>query len=179
LAPGNSIEKIESRRDPAFEVFFDDHDTRDPRSWPLWYRAFAIFTVSYSTTAGVFYSTAYTASIPGIVDYFGVTRLGATLGLTVYLVGMALGSVVCAPFSEMYGRKPVYVVTMAIFLLTVIPTGITDSFAGILAPRFFSGFTAAALVTNSPGSVNDVVIPKYRALAFSFWSIGPINGPVL
>jgi MFS family permease len=166
-------------RDPAFEVTFTDNDPRDPRSWPLWYRAFVIFTMSYSTTAVVLYSTAYTASIPGVIEYFEVSRMMATLGLSVYLFGMAIGSVVSAPFSEMYGRKPVYLITMVLFLITVIPTGVTTSFTGILAPRFFSGFAAAALVTNSPGSVSDIVTPDYRALAFSFWSIGPINGPVL
>lgn len=166
-------------QDPAFEIALDDGDAKDPRCWPLWYRVFVIFTMSYSTTAVVLYSTAYTASIAGIIEYFKVSRLMATLGLSVYLLGMAIGSVISAPFSEMYGRKPVYLITMVIFLITVIPTGVTTSFAGILAPRFFSGFAAAALVTNSPGSVNDIVIPKYRALAFSFWSIGPINGPVL
>jgi MFS family permease len=166
-------------RNPAFEVRFEDGDVRDPRFWSLGYRSFVIFTMSYSTTAVVLYSTAYTASIPGVIDYFGVSRLMATLGLSVYLFGMAIGSVVSAPFSEMCGRKPVYLISMVMFLITVIPTGVTTSFAGVLAPRFFSGFAAAALVTNSPGSVNDIVMPKYRALAFSFWSIGPINGPVL
>lgn len=173
------IEKTVPFRDPAFEVKFEDADPQDPRCWPLWYRAFVIFTMSYSTTAVVLYSTAYTASITGIIEYFEVSRLVATLGLSVYLFGMAIGSVVSAPFSEMYGRKPVYLITMVVFLVTVIPTGVTTSFTGILAPRFFSGFAAAALVTNSPGSVSDIVTPTYRALAFSFWSIGPINGPVI
>lgn len=173
------VEKRVTTRDPAFEVTFNDNDARDPRLWSLWYKSFVIFTMGYSTTAVVLYSTAYTASITGVIDYFGVSRLIATIGLSVYLFGMAIGSVVSAPFSEMYGRKPVYLITMLMFLITVLPTGVTTSFTGILVPRFFSGFAAAALVTNSPGSVSDIVTPEYRALAFSFWSIGPINGPVL
>lgn len=34
-------------------------------------------------------------------------------------------------------------------------------------------------MSNSPGSVNDVVSKHHRAMAFGFWSIGPSNGPVL
>jgi MFS family permease len=34
------------------------------------------------------------------------------------------------------------------------------------------------MLANSPGSVSDLVTEEYRALAFSIWSIGPMNGPV-
>lgn len=34
------------------------------------------------------------------------------------------------------------------------------------------------MIANAPGSVNDIVDEHYRALAFSIWSIGPMNGPV-
>jgi len=34
------------------------------------------------------------------------------------------------------------------------------------------------MLANSPGTVTDLVTEEYRALAFSIWSIGPMNGPV-
>ena len=34
------------------------------------------------------------------------------------------------------------------------------------------------MIANAPGSVSDIVTDEYRALAFSIWSIGPMNGPV-
>jgi len=37
----------------------------------------------------------------------------------------------------------------------------------------------AAMISNAPGTVSDIVTEKYRALAFSIWSIGPMNGPVV
>lgn len=35
------------------------------------------------------------------------------------------------------------------------------------------------MIANAPGSVGDIIGDEYRALAFSIWSIGPLNGPVL
>lgn len=35
--------------DPDFEVDWDDEDTHNPRTWPLWYKGFAIGTVSWAT----------------------------------------------------------------------------------------------------------------------------------
>jgi MFS family permease len=34
------------------------------------------------------------------------------------------------------------------------------------------------MIANSPGTVADITTETYRALAFSIWSIGPMNGPV-
>jgi MFS family permease len=34
------------------------------------------------------------------------------------------------------------------------------------------------MISNSPGTVADITNETYRALAFSVWSIGPMNGPV-
>lgn len=34
------------------------------------------------------------------------------------------------------------------------------------------------MIANAPGTVSDIVHENYRALAFSVWSIGPMNGPV-
>ena len=159
-----------TERDTAFEVdFLPGHDPRNPKCWPLWYKIFVIFTKSYSTTAVVLYSTAYTSSLDGIISYFGVTRIVATMGLTVFLLGMAIGSVVVAPLSEMYGRRPIYLISTAIFVILLLPTALARNYASILVPRLLSGISASALVTNSPGTVNDLINDKYRALAFSIW----------
>ncbi|KAJ9118545.1 hypothetical protein QFC22_003764 [Naganishia vaughanmartiniae] len=175
LSDGTVVPSPYEGRDPEFEVTFAiDNDPLNPRCWPLWYKMFVIFTKSYSTTAVVLYSTAYTSSLDGIVETFNVTPIVATMGLTVFLLGMAVGSVVVAPLSEMYGRRPIYLVSIVIFVVLLLPTALARNYASILIPRLLSGISASALVTNSPGTVNDLVNDKYRALAFSIW--GPIIG---
>jgi MFS family permease len=36
----------------------------------------------------------------------------------------------------------------------------------------------SAMIANAPGTVMDISREENRALAFSIWSIGPMNGPV-
>lgn len=86
--------------------------------------------------------------------------------------GMASGSVVLAPLSEMYGRRPIYLIVMALFVIFVIPCAVAQNMATILVVRFFGAFCAAAMISNAPGTVNDIVDEEHRALAFSVWSIG-------
>jgi MFS family permease len=97
--------------------------------------------------------------------------------VTTYLLGLAVGSLILAPISETYGRKPVYAVAMIIFSLLVIPCARATSMAEIIAVRFFGALAGSSMIANAPGTVGDIVSDEYRALAFSIWSIGPLNGP--
>jgi MFS family permease len=145
-------------------------------AWTLWYKGFIIAVMSYATTAVVLYSTSYTSAIPGLVDEWGISRNTGILGVTTYLLGMACGSVVLAPLSEMYGRRPVYIIALGLFVVFVLPCALAKNIATILVFRFIGAFCAAAMISNAPGTVNDISDEEHRALAFSIWSIGPMNG---
>ncbi|CZT42598.1 probable benomyl/methotrexate resistance protein [Rhynchosporium secalis] len=166
-------------RIPSFEVDFTEGDTDNPLNWPLWYRSLVIGAVSYSTWTVVLYSTSYTSSMPGMMKEFHVTSEPvATLGVTTYLLGLAVGSLILAPLSEMYGRRNVYAGSLAIYCLLVLPCALATSLSEVLVIRFFGAVAGSAMIANAPGSVSDIVTEHYRALAFSIWSIGPMNGPV-
>ncbi|KAH8595280.1 major facilitator superfamily domain-containing protein [Bisporella sp. PMI_857] len=166
-------------RIPSFEVDFTENDPEDPRGWPMWYRYGILGIVSYATWTVVLYSTSYTSSIPGMSKEFGISSQPVlTLGITTYLTGLAAGSLILAPLSEIYGRRPVYVVCMGIYCLMVLPCALGKDLATILVVRFFGACAGASMLSNAPGTVGDVVTENYRALAFSIWSLGPMNGPV-
>jgi hypothetical protein len=163
--------------DPGYEVDFGEDDPANPRNWPLWYRCCIIFFISYSTLTVVMYSTSYTSGIPGIQHDFHISsQTIPVLGITTYMIGLALGSVILAPLSEMYGRRPIYLVAMAMFGLLTIPCALAPSLEAILITRFFGAIAGSAMISNAPGTVNDIVLEKHRALAFSIWSLGPMNG---
>ncbi|KAI9735910.1 MAG: hypothetical protein M1834_001376 [Cirrosporium novae-zelandiae] len=164
---------------PNFEIDFDDNDPLNPHNWSIWYKGLTLGFVSFSTLVVVIYSTSYSSGIAQMMEEFNVSSEPVvTLGMTTYLMGLALGSVTLAPLSETYGRRPVYIISMAIFVVLFIPCGIGSSLAEVLVVRFFGAFAGSAMIANAPGTVSDVSTEKYRALAFSIWSIGPLNGPV-
>lgn len=168
-----------TQRDYAFEIDFAEVDKGDPRQWSFWYKAYVLFIMSLGTTSVVLYSTSYTSSIPGLQKQFGISETIGVVGMTTYMLGIACGAIVLAPLSEMYGRRPVYIVALGVFLLFVLPCALAQNITTILVSRFFGAFCAAALISNSPGTVSDIVDDEHRAMFFSIWSIGPMNGPVI
>lgn len=178
-ATGATLGSVATANDPNFEVDWTEDDPENPRNWSMAYKSLVVFAMSYATTVTVLFSTSYTVTVGKLEQVFDVDHLVALLGLTTYLIGMAAGSTVLAPLSEMYGRRPVYIFSTAIFVLLILPCALAKNIESLLIPRFFAAFAAASLVSNAPGSINDIVVEEYRALAFSIWSIGPLNGPVV
>ena len=134
---GTSLATTGSRL-PSFEVDFAGDDPEDPRNWPLWYKGLTVGAVSYTTWTVILYSTSYTSSTPGMMKEFHETSEPvATLGVTTYLTGLAVGSLMLAPLSEIYGRRVVYIGSIIFFCLMVLPCALATSLPEVLVVRFF------------------------------------------
>ncbi|RDW74176.1 putative benomyl resistance protein-2 [Coleophoma crateriformis] len=165
---------------PSFEVAFGHDDPENPLNWPTWYKAYTIGAMSFASCVVILFSTSYTSGMPGMMAEFHVTNKPvATLGVTFYLLGLSVGSLILAPFSEVFGRRPVYSVAMGIFCILVLPCALAKNLETVLVARFFAAVVGSAMMANSPGTVADISSPTYRALCFSIWSLGPMSGPVL
>lgn len=155
---------------PSYEVSWEHNDPEDPRLWPLWYRGLIVVTMSLGATVVSLFSTLYTSGIPGLESEFHISKTVALLGVTTYMLGMAFGTIISAPLSEMVGRRPVYIVCLAIFVLLILASALARNIEAILI--------GSAIMGNSPASVGDIISDQHRAMAFGIWSIGPTNGPV-
>ncbi|ODA83437.1 hypothetical protein RJ55_01951 [Drechmeria coniospora] len=174
---GTSVTSVASRP-PDFEVMFDDDDVENPRNWSFGYRCWCVAVVSLATWVATMYSTSYTSSTPGLMSEFASSTTTVTLGMTTYLLGLAAGSLVVAPMSEVYGRRPVYIVCLILWALLIIPCGLARSLTTIIVTRFFGAFFGAVMISNAPGTVVDISNPDYLARSMSFFGVAPLNGPV-
>ncbi|KAJ5363113.1 hypothetical protein N7541_003957 [Penicillium brevicompactum] len=158
---------VEVTRDPRYEVTWDPADFENPRTWSVWYRGFIVAAMSFSTTIG-------------IRNEFNISsKLVVLLGLTTNLFGLAIGSVILSSLSEIYGRRPIYLLSVLLFGILILPVALAKNIEAILISRFFNGFFGGTMIASAPGSVTDVTDDQYRALALSCWSLGTMNGPVL
>jgi len=86
----------------------------------------------------------------------GVSPHVATLGLSLYVLGLAFGPMTLAPLSEYYGRRPVYIVSYGIFLLLLLATTYVETLAPFLILRLFSGYFSSTTISNFGGTIADL-----------------------
>ena len=102
---------------------------------------------------------------------FGVTRLNASLGLSLYVLGYGIGPLVFSPLSEIpiIGRNPVYTVTMFLFVILSIPTAFATNFPGLVILRFLQGFFGSPCLAAGGASLGDIYSLMALPFAMTAW----------
>ena len=78
-------------------------------------------------------------SVPAIARAFGAEPSAAQLTVTSYLLGLAIGQLAWGPVSDRYGRKPVLLAGLGLFLVSSAFGAAADSVQGLALLRFAQG----------------------------------------
>ncbi|BGP52133.1 hypothetical protein JCM10450v2_008104 [Rhodotorula kratochvilovae] len=124
-------------------------------------------------------STAYVASIPAIVQHFEVGQTVALLGVTLLVLGFAAGPLILGPASELYGRRPVYLVCGLAYSAFSFGVAFAPNMGSLLFFRLLVGFAGSAAINNVPASIGDFTIPATRGPYAIVYAICAFGGPSL
>lgn len=83
---------------------------------------------------------------------------------------------VLAPYSEIYGRRPVFIASGILFVICQLCTGLTQSYAGMLVVRFFTGVGGSTFSTMVGGVVSDIYHTEDRNTPMALFSGGALFG---
>lgn len=111
-------------------------------------RADLLVTVMTATVA--FCSSIHTAAIPAVAKDLHCSIIISTLGVSTFLLGFAVGPLIYAPLSEIYGRNPIYRITFLLFVLFNLGCALSPNIAALLVFRFFCGFFGSPTGKSSP-----------------------------
>lgn len=155
-AAGAELEKAQTY-DPDFEVAWNGPDDRDnPRSMSNARKWLIVWIVSSTSTCVTCTSSLYTSTYAQIEDEFGCSRIVATLGLSLFVMALGISPMLLAPLSEFYGRRNVYIVSLALFLIWFAPCAAAMNIQTLLVGRFFNGLCGAAFLSVAGGTVGDM-----------------------
>jgi MFS family permease len=131
--------------------------------------------------------TAYTAgaySPPAdlLASEFGVSRTAILVGITLFTVGFGIAPMILAPFSEVNGRYPVFVVSGVVFVVFQAVCGVVPNLGGMLIARFLCGVGGSVFSTMVGGVIADLWDKEERNTPMALYSgavlIGTGLGPL-
>ncbi|KAG2020659.1 multidrug transporter [Coprinopsis cinerea AmutBmut pab1-1] len=164
--------------DDPYVVDWDLNDPEDPYNWPSigkWaitaQLALCTFTVSFS-------SSAYTGGMQYTMRDLGLSENVAILGISLYVLGFALGPLVFASMGEMYGRRTVFLVTSFLYMVFQLQGALSHNVATLLSCRLLTGIFGASPLTNAGGTISDIFNFRERGLASAIYATVPFLGPV-
>ncbi|TGO26389.1 hypothetical protein BPAE_0060g00040 [Botrytis paeoniae] len=167
-----------TEEDP-YVVEYIPNDRRDPMGFPMWKKWAITMLVGVATLAIAFISSGYSGGLEDVVREFEVSVEVATLGISLFVLGFAVGPLLWAPLSELYGRQVLFVSTYA--ALTAFNAGAAgaQNIETLLILRFFAGAFGSSPLTNAGGAIADMFSASDRGLAMSLFAVAPFLGPVI
>jgi DHA1 family bicyclomycin/chloramphenicol resistance-like MFS transporter len=125
----------------------------------------------------------YLASLPGLVSRFEVPASTVQLTLSVFVAGFGLMQLVSGPMSDRYGRRPVVLGGLALYIGATLACAAAPSMAVLIGARFVQAVGCCTVVVVARAIVRDAfdVAAGVRALAraSTILAIGPIAGPIV
>lgn len=175
---GKLNEKPKEQEDPK-RVEFKENDSENPMNWPSWKKWMIIIIISITSTMVTCTSSVVSTAYQGIERDLGISHEVAILGLSLFVLGLGFGPIFLGPFSEFYGRRPVYLISLTVYFLFGFPVAFANNAAVFLIFRFLTGCVGSAFLTVAGGSISDLYAPQDSFFPMAIFTSSPPLGPVI
>ena len=125
----------------------------------------------------------YLPSLPGLLRHFDADVAEVQLTLSVFLVGLAVGQLVYGPLSDRFGRRPVLLGGLALYVAASVICALAPSVPMLIAARLLQATGACAGPVVCRAVVRDVHGREGAARILSYMgaamALAPALGPIL
>ncbi|MEV4599284.1 MDR family MFS transporter [Amycolatopsis sp. NPDC049253] len=102
---------------------------------------------------------------------------------TAYLITATLSTPLYGKLSDLFGRKPMYITAISLFLAGSLASGFASSMYELAAFRAFQGLGAGGLMSLALAIITDITAPrersKYQGYFMAVFGISSVAGPVV
>ena len=125
----------------------------------------------------------YLATLPGMAGDFGATAAEVQHTLSLFVIGFGTAQLVSGPLSDRFGRRPVMIGGLTLYLLSSIACAVAPTLPWLVAARFSQAVGCCTGVVVARAVIRDAYAPaegaKVLARASSLLALAPIFGPIL
>ncbi len=142
-----------------------------------------LFIIILMSSLGIISTDIYLPVLPNIAEYYHVNGNMLQDSISVYFLGLALSQLIYGPLSEKYGRKPIVIFGVTIFILSSLVILIATDINVFLIARFTQAIGACSGITIGRIIVGELYSKeetgKIFATIFPFIGLSPAIAPVI
>jgi DHA1 family bicyclomycin/chloramphenicol resistance-like MFS transporter len=124
----------------------------------------------------------YLASLPHLARHFEATPAAVQQTLSLFVIGFGSAQLIIGPLSDRYGRRPVLLLGIGVYVAASVACALADSMGTLVATRFAQAVGCCSAVVIARAIVRDVYTPTEGAhiiaQASSLLALAPIFGPI-
>ncbi len=142
-----------------------------------------ILTLSGLWTTAPFATDLYLPALPTVSRDLGASTSAVTLTVTTFLIGLAIGHLLTAPFSDSFGRKRPLLIGLVVFTVAALAAALAPSVEVLIAVRFIQGLAGASGMAIANAVVTDVTRGRQAARLLSrmalIGGLAPVVAPLV
>lgn len=144
---------------------------------------FLIFMVCFISFLGFIGGTIYLAAFPELSETFSTSATLIKFSLTIYFIGLILGTIFSGPLSDTYGKPLILRLFLLLFISSSLLCALSPSIPWFLTGRLLQGIGNAG----GPIVVTAAVASQYKGLIYNkiityiliMFALGPGAAPIL
>lgn len=171
--------------EPIIVTWYSLTDGANPRNWSNSKKGWVMTVISLYTFVVYCTASIITPTVDVVMSTYNVSREVASLGLSIYVLGYAVGPMLFSPISEIpfVGRNPPYLYSFILFLVISIVLAVVDNFPAIIVLRFLQGYFGSPALASGGASIEDIYDMYSAPFGYVWWIMamycGPALGPLL
>ncbi|KIX96704.1 uncharacterized protein Z520_07423 [Fonsecaea multimorphosa CBS 102226] len=167
-----------SPEDP-YIVQWLDNDPENPMNYGVWFKCLMTFLLAFMTLCVSLASSAYTGAAELIIRDFHCSDEVFLLGLSLMVMGFAIGPLLWAPLAEAVSRRDILLVALGFYVMWTAVCATAQNITTLIVLRLLCGtFGSAAFVIPS-GQLSDMWDARHRGVAQAVFAAAPFLGPTL
>ncbi|WEW60428.1 hypothetical protein PRK78_005914 [Emydomyces testavorans] len=154
-------------------------EVEQPKHYPRQTKWLITFIVGVAAMAAPFGSAIFFPALGQVAHSFNASATITNLSVALYMLSMAIFPLWWSSFSERLGRRTIYLVSFALFILWSMLSALASSISMLIVMRMLGGGASASVQAVGAGTIADIWDVRERGRAMGIFYLGPLCGPLL
>ena len=164
----------------ACETWDSPSDPANPYNWPSSRKWLNVMIISLQSMICPMLSTVLATCDTEVAADFGLTSIYAiSLPVALFVLGLGIGPLYLAPYSELHGKRLVYVVSYWFFTAFNVAAAFAPNMATLAILRFGAGVSGSVGPSLGGSSLGDMFVPSQRGRAQAIYTFTTTSGPLM
>ena len=116
------------------------------------------------------------AGFTNVSETYNVTIPQVALTTGLYMLGLGVGSVIMSPTAIIFGKRPVYLLTAILFIVSAVWCALSPSYVSLLVARVFQGIAVSPTECLPSASIAEIFFLHERAYRLGIYTLLLLGG---
>ncbi|KAK4940941.1 hypothetical protein LTR66_014860, partial [Elasticomyces elasticus] len=148
----------------------------DPLNWPSWRRDAALLSLGFYCMLGGGMTPILAAGFNEVASSLNVSYADVARTTGLYMMGMGVGGVLVSPTAILYGKRPVYLASAILFIVTSVWCAVAPSYAQLATARVFQGIAVSPVEVLPSATIAEIFFLHERAFRVGVYTLLLLGG---